>query len=128
MIPALLTLTHARTHLRTNSESDDDLMMKVQQASMIVMRHIKLDAIPEEWFSATIPAEGAERGEENYVEAENGFLSPPENQFVLVPFDVEAAIALQSAELFEMRDGASTEGITPSVENLLTSRRDPTMA
>lgn len=126
MIPALVTVDHANVHLRTLEFSYEDVLLKTEQATAIVMDHIKLTAIPSAWFSATIPKASA-RPQSYWVQTENENLSPAELHYVVVPGVIEAAIILQTAELFEYREGAATQGIADSVVHLLETNRTPTV-
>lgn len=101
----LVTLTEVKDHLHIlDTSHDSDLEMKIRAASAIVMRYIKLDAIPEEWI-------------ENH--------SPLVEE---VPWDIHAATLLVVGELFLGREGSSGDPLTPSVKSLLWPYRKPSMA
>lgn len=128
MIPPLITVEYAKDQLRIlDAYSDAQIAVKILEASQIVANHIKATEIPEEWLSDDIPTQyGIDAEYVPYVYDED--LSPPENQYVLVPGNVQAAIVLVMAELFENRESGTSNPLSTGVLLLLEGYRDPTLA
>jgi Phage gp6-like head-tail connector protein len=57
MATELVRLEVAKLHLRIADDlQDDDIEMKLQQASAILMQHMKLSAVPSEWLMGSPPS------------------------------------------------------------------------
>lgn len=98
----LVSVAQAKEHLRIlHSDSDSDIESKVASASLIVMRHHKLDSVPAEWFQG----------------------SPPQ---INAPENIQAAVLLVTSELFENREAGVSNPLSEAVKSLIP--RDPTMA
>lgn len=120
MIPALVTIELAHAHLGTGSYNDDEVMVKAEQATGIVMNHLEHTEIPSTWFSSTIP-DTTQRREGLFVQTTNANNSPATEDYVIVPGYIEAAILLQLGDLFETT-GSSPRGISDAVKELLNRR------
>lgn len=103
----LLDLDEVKRHLHILDDDDfhnDDLELKIRQASAVVMQHIKLSAIPESWITNHSP------------------------ETVELPWDVHAATMLMVGELFLNRESASANVLSDTCKDLLRAYRDPTLA
>jgi len=133
MIPPLVTLAHFKRDRRIDASNvywDEDAEPKLMLATDIVMNHCKLTAIPPDWLTSTAP-------DDRYIKREfvpvvevpaSPPVSPVPTMFVIVPGNIQAAILLVAAELFEKREAALANPISPQIENLLCGFRLPSMA
>lgn len=103
----LVDLTSAKLHLQiadSDTVHDDDIAMKITQASAIVMDYLKLAAPLDAWNNGDSPA--------TYT----------------IPDNIVSATLLVLSELFENRDANSSDPISKTVVSLLRRRRDPALA
>ncbi len=101
----LIDLDAAKAHLHIrNTDSDADIEAKILQASAIVMTHCKLATIPNDWIVNSSPIE------------------------YQIPYDIQAAVYLETAELYFQREGSVSGVLSEAVQNLLRAYRDPTIA
>ncbi len=101
----LIDLADAKAHLHiTNTASDVDIEAKILQASAIVMQHCKLSVIPNDWIVNSSPIE------------------------YQIPYDIQAAVYLETAELFMNREGSASGVLSEGIQNLLRAYRTPTLA
>jgi hypothetical protein len=105
----LIRLDDAKVHLNLDVCNDSDLLLKVEQASAIVMKELKISEFPAEWV-----IEGS---------------SPAKYE---VPADVQAATFLVLGDLWAMREGSVEQKdfnpVSSAVRGLLGGHRDPTLA
>lgn len=118
-MPNLVSIDYARKHLNTYSSQDTDVEAKTALASAIVLNHLKLTEIPEEWYVES--AEGIPPIQ--LIETED---SPA--LLIKVPGNVSAAVLLIASELFENRESSTGDPLSPAVVSLLAGYRDPTLA
>lgn len=105
MIFELVTIEEAKIHQRIVDTADDqDVQLKVRQASAIVMRFLKKTEIPDEWVETYSPA------------------------VYDIPFDVQSAVFLVFGELWENREAGIAKPLSQGVLDVLWALRDPTMA
>ncbi len=108
----LVTLERAKEHLRvTGSESDDDILGKISQASDFVLNYLKIADLVADSSPPTSPAVTD--------------IWPP---YGIVPGEVEAATLLVLGELYEKREAADADVLSQAVRDLLHRRRDPALA
>lgn len=99
-----MTLQQAKDHLRiVVTEDDDDIDLKLSQASEIVMDYIKKKEVPADWIEDNSPITYA------------------------IPFVIQAATLRVISNLFEEREGV-VPAISPDVVSLLERFRDPALA
>lgn len=106
MIP-LISLAQAKRQCNVmldDTAHDEVIYMYVQFASALVMTHIKEPVVPQEWTIGTSP------------------------QTYDIPFDVQAAVAVQAADFFMNREAGIVNILPPAVIALLRAFRTPTMA
>lgn len=105
----LITVDEAKIHQHLNlmlpADVDDDVVQKVHAASEIVMDYLKLATPPTSW--------------------QNVGTSPITYN---IPFKIRAATLLVFGELWENRESAIANPLSPAVEALLHRLRDPAMA
>lgn len=105
---ALVTLTQAKTHLRiTGTDSDDDIEMKAEQATAIILDYLKLDPLDRGWEAGSPGSPGGG--------------SPADDQDFTI---VQAAILNVLERLFRREQDVLTQG----VKDMLHRLRDPTLA
>lgn len=109
MTEPLVHMKKAKDHLRVNHEEfDADIYVKTVQASAIVLKHLKLEDPPDDWFIEESPP-----------------LSPPVYD---IPADIEAAVLLVLGELWAKREAGVAQILKEADKNLLVGHRTPTMA
>jgi hypothetical protein len=106
MIDPLVDPEVAKAHLKLDYDPVE-LITKLQQASSIVLRHMKLEDWPDDWILETSPES-----------------SPAAYE---VPGDIQAATLLVLGELFLNREGVG-DPLSKTVVTLLGGRRTPSMA
>lgn len=102
---ALVDLATAQAHLRDDDPANAaDIQNKIYQASAIVLSHLKIDAIPDEWQASSSP------------------VGPG------MIHKIEAAKLLVLGELYENREASISKPLSEGVMNLLIGLRDPALA
>lgn len=102
----LIDMDEAKLQLHiTDDLHDDDIALKITQASAICMNYLKLSAPLTAWEIADT--------------------SPIEYD---VPADIKFATLLMLSEMYENREASVANIISPAVEALLIRHRDPAMA
>lgn len=138
MIPRfpLISIESANEHMRLPCENDQLLRDKIIIASGIVWRHMKLEAIPEEW----IVSDESPLPEIDYTAGPTMKVKPTKDVSIVelyqesptilirVPGNVQAAVLLVLAELFENRQASTSDPLSDAVLSLLESYRDPTFS
>lgn len=107
MSVALITLAElkAQVHVTTADTSHDaDLNLGIAMASAIILKKIKEDDIPDEWYSED---------------------SPP---VLETPDDIKAVALLMAAELYANKEASEIDLFTATVEILLQKYYDPPLA
>ena len=104
---ALITLAELKGNVYVtagNTIYDDDLNLKIYMASAILLKYIREDEIPDEWYTDD---------------------SPP---VLEVPDDVKCATILMASELFKNREASEIDVLSPTVKLLLAKYFDPPLA
>ena len=136
MIPIfpLVSVDRAKAHLRVPCENDSEVKDKLLLASFIVMNHMKLTAIPDDWIAndesplPELPASGSVNPVKNTKDI--SIIETYDSPAILirVPGNVQSAVLLVLGELFENHESSTSNPISPAVENLLSQFRDPTFS
>ncbi len=128
MIPIvpLVTMDYAQKHLITNDSDDVLLAGYLLLASNIVMNHCKLTEIPEEWVLEN--PNSSPPIEEDETPTDIGVITTTDGIVFRVPSNIQAAVLFITAEMFESRESATTDPLSPAIINLLAPYRDPTFA
>jgi Phage gp6-like head-tail connector protein len=106
-IPPLISLDEAKLHLRIaldNTDYDQDVTYKIQEASEMLMDWIKKTTVPPEWMDPGPPV------------------------VMRVPALVTGAMKLMLASLHENREAEVSNVISPAVQALLQRLWDPALA
>lgn len=104
---ALITLAELKLNVYVtagDTTHDADLNLKIYMASAILLKYIREDEVPDEWYSDD---------------------SPPELE---TPDDVKCATLLMASELFNNREASEADVLSPTVKLLLTKYFDPPLA
>ena len=137
MIPLipLVSVEAAIEHIKAPVDNDAELKKKLELASSIVMHHMKLEGIPEEWIvsdDSPVPDPDAAGGIPRAILETNNItiietLDDPAI-VIRVPGNVQAAVLLVLGELYENREASMSNPISDSVVALLVGFRDPTFS
>ena len=101
----LVTLEQAKLHIvQDGTYRDGDVQQKVTLASAIILKFIKMPDPPAAWALGTSP--------ETYD----------------VPADVQAAVLLAAAEMYENRESSISDVLAKTIKDLLSQYWDPAMA
>jgi hypothetical protein len=115
----LVSPLKAMEHLRAYVEDESNVILKMQQASSIVMRHLGLAEVPTGQYDETTSPPTLHPV---YYDDEQ---SP---EVLVVAPNVQAAVLLVLGELYEGRESSSSEPLTNSVMALLSTEFDPPFA
>lgn len=103
---SLLTLQDAKDHLQVDHDSSDaDIQNKLDQAESIIIDFLKLTDLPAEWQEGTGDSPGGST----------------------VPHVVRSSVLLVLGELYENREAAAADVLSPAVKDLLRRLRDPAL-
>jgi hypothetical protein len=123
---SLVTFEYAKIHVKpASSRENDDLQMKLFEATQVIMNHCKLTEIPEAWFTSEIPPA---IDDEFVPQAMDISQSPPVVRGVIVPGNISTAIMLHTSELFYNRESSNAKPLSEFVLSLLEGFRTPTLA
>ncbi len=126
---SLVSTEDAIAHLRESTDKHAEVRLKTSIACEIVMRHIKLEEIPDDWITEEEPGEAVDPALVIYLGPnmdESPLPSPPTNRWAIVPGMVYAACLLVLGEIYERRE-ASANPLSPTVVNMLAHYRRPTV-
>ena len=107
MATKLVSLSRVKDQLQimqSDSTRDPELQFKIEQASAIVLSHIKASVVPDGWLSNTSPI--------TYD----------------IPIDVQSAVLLIVSELYLNREASTANVLSEAVVSLLSPYRTPTLA
>lgn len=103
----LVTLDEAKDQvriLRDNTYFDNDLELKVEIASDILLDFCKLAAVPDEWFDDNSPAN------------------------ISAPATIKGVVLLMTAEMFLNRESSISMPLSDQIKSILRLKyRDPTL-
>ncbi len=104
----LVSLDEAKDQLRilrSNTYFDNDIELKVQIASGILMQFCKLDEIPDEWYDESSPAN------------------------VSAPDLIKGAVLMMTSELYLNRESSTANVLSDQIKGIIRlGYRDPTLA
>lgn len=107
MTTSLVTLTEIKDHLYIQSADtthDNDLSLKIEIVSDIIMDFLKLTEPPDEWYDDE---------------------SPP---VLTIPGRVRGVALLGVAEMYEHREASMNDVLSDKIKDILRRTRDPALA
>lgn len=103
----LVSLDETKNHLHiplASTHADEDIALKIEIASDILLDFLKLAAVPEGWYTED---------------------SPP---VLETPALIKGVVLLMACELYTIRESSAANVLSDEIKNILRRYRDPALA